>query len=190
MSHKPQVTILNGVGSVGKTSTAQALQDITDRCFLHVSMDVFLGMVPKRMFGHPDGMIFETVMDQGKPSVIIHTGKIMARATHGMRHAVAAMTSVGNSIILDDVMMSREEADEYRALLQHVDLRFVGLHAPLKVLEERESMRGDREIGLARWQFDRVHRGQTYDLELDTTFYTPKQIAQRIAAAFDIRLSD
>ncbi len=41
MSQKPQVIILNGVGSVGKTSTAQALQEIADRNFLHVSMDVF-----------------------------------------------------------------------------------------------------------------------------------------------------
>ncbi|ANQ43144.1 chloramphenicol phosphotransferase [Gluconobacter oxydans] len=190
MSHKPRVIILNGVGSVGKTSTAQALQEIVDCNFLHVSMDVFLGMLPKRMFGHPDGMILEAIVDRDAPSVIIHTGKVMARTTRGMRHAVAAMASVGNSIILDDVMMSGSEADEYRALLRHVDLRFVGLHAPLEILEERERMRGDREIGLARWQFDRVHRGQTYDLELDTTFYTPKQIAQRIAAAFDIRLSD
>ncbi|MBS1035938.1 chloramphenicol phosphotransferase CPT family protein [Gluconobacter cerinus] len=190
MSHKPQVIILNGVGSVGKTSTAQALQDIIARSFLHVSMDVFLGMLPKRMFGHPDGMIFETVMDQGAPSAIIHTGKVMARATRGMRHAVAAMTSVGNSVIVDDVMMSSAEGDEYRSLLRHVDLRFVGLHASLEVLEERERMRGDRKIGLARWQFDRVHRGQLYDLELDTTSCAPKQIAQRIAAAFDIRLGD
>ncbi|WP_165760080.1 phosphotransferase-like protein [Acetobacter cibinongensis] len=100
MSDKPQVIILNGVGSVGKTSMAQALQDIIDRSFLHVSMDVFLGMLPKRMFGHPAGMIFETAMDQGAPSAIIHTGEVMARATRGMRHAVAAMTSVGNSVIV------------------------------------------------------------------------------------------
>lgn len=30
------------------------LQEIADHNFLHVSMDVFLGMMPKRMFGHPN----------------------------------------------------------------------------------------------------------------------------------------
>ncbi|WP_231868563.1 chloramphenicol phosphotransferase CPT family protein [Gluconobacter japonicus] len=190
MIQKPQVIILNGVGSVGKTSTAQALQEITDRNFLHVSMDMFLEMMPKRMFGHPDGLMFETVVDQNMPPVTIHSGVVMARVTQGMRHAVAAMASVGNSIILDDVMMSHAEADEYRTLLSHVDLHIVGLHAPLHVLEKRERMRPDRENGLARWQFDRVHQGQLYALEVDTTSFTPRQIAQQIAAAFDILVSD
>lgn len=31
-----------------------ALQEIADRNFLHVSMDVFLGMMPKRMFSNPN----------------------------------------------------------------------------------------------------------------------------------------
>lgn len=56
MPQKLQVIILSGVGSVGKTSTAQALQGIADGNFLHVSTGVFLGMMPKRMFGNPDGL--------------------------------------------------------------------------------------------------------------------------------------
>ena len=54
MSQTPQGIILNGLGSVGKMSTAQALQEIADRNFLHVAMDVFLEIMPKRMFGHPN----------------------------------------------------------------------------------------------------------------------------------------
>ncbi len=186
MEDRPHVIILNGVGSVGKTSTARALQEITAKPFLHVSMDVFAEMLPERMFGHPDGMIFETVQEQGMPSVVIKVGPIMSRTMRGMRHAIAALAAQGNDLVVDDVMMAKAEADEYRTLLKHTELRFVGLFAPLAVLEVRERARGDRQLGLSRWQLDRVHRGQTYDLEIETSDSTPMQNAQRICAAFGL----
>lgn len=58
---RPHVIILNGVGSMGKSSTARALQTITAEPFMHVTMDAFLDMLPANMFGHPDGLIFETI---------------------------------------------------------------------------------------------------------------------------------
>jgi chloramphenicol 3-O phosphotransferase len=74
-----------------------------------------------------------------------------------MRHAVAAMAAQGNNLIVDEVMIGGKEK-EYRALLSRFDTRFVGLFAPLDVLEAREHARGDRETGLARWQYERVHQ--------------------------------
>ncbi len=188
MPERPYVIILNGVGSVGKTSTARALQDVAVKPFLHVSVDTFAAMLPERMFGHPDGMIFETIQEDGKPSIVIQTGPVMARTMRGMRHAIAALAAQGNDLVVDDVMMEASEADEYRALLTQATLRFVGLFAPLDVLEARERARGDRELGLARWQFDRVHRGQAYDLEIETTDTTPVENARRICAAFGLLL--
>ena len=186
MADRPHVIILNGVGSVGKTSTARALQEITAKPFLHVSMDVFADMLPARMFGHPDGMIFETVQEQGLPSVVITTGPVMARTMRGMRHSIAALAAQDNDLVVDDVMLEAAEAAEYRVLLTHAALHFVGLFAPLDVLEARERARGDRQPGLARWQFDRVHRGQAYDLEIDTSDSTPEENAHRIRAAFGL----
>ncbi len=54
---QPQVIILNGIGSVGKSSTAKALQAITSKPFLHVAMDAFLDMLPEKMLAHPDGLM-------------------------------------------------------------------------------------------------------------------------------------
>ena len=149
-------------------------------------MDIFASMLPERLFGHPDGMIFETVQDQGSPFVVIKTGPVMERTMRGMRHAIAALASQGSNIVVDDVMMRGAEADEYRALLTGTNLRFVGLFAPLDVLEKRELARGDRQLGLARWQFDRVHRGQKYDLEIETSDATPTQNAERICQTFGL----
>ena len=183
---RPHVIVLNGVSSVGKSSTARALQVITAEPFLHVAMDTFLDMLPASMLGHPDGLIFETIRDQGRPSVAIRTSPVLDRAMRGMRHAVAAMAAQGNNLVVDDVMIGDGQDREYRALLSGFHVRLVGLFAPLAVLEARERHRGDREIGLARWQYERVHRGRFYDLEIDTVAVTPLEGAQRICDAFGL----
>lgn len=183
---RPHVIVLNGVGSVGKSSTARALQAITAEPFLHVAMDAFLDMLPASLLGHPDGLVFETIQDQGRPSVAVRTGPVLDRAMRGMRHAVASMATQGNNLIVDNVMIRDGQDREYRALLSGFNVRLVGLFAPLDVLEARERQRGDREIGLARWQYERVHRGKFYDLEIDTAATTPLENAQRIRDAFGL----
>ncbi len=182
----PRIIIINGVGSVGKTSTALALQQLLSTPFLYVAMDGFIAMLPPRMFGHPDGMVFNSSHHGDKRVVAVTTGTIMAQALRGMRHAIRAMAAQGNNLIVDDVMVGQGEAAEYRLLLAEFDVRFVGLHAPLDVLEERERRRGDREIGLARGQIDRVHVGIRYDLKIDTAHTTPEINAQAIRAAFNL----
>ena len=183
------VIVLNGVGSVGKTSTAKAIQAIAAKPFLHVSMDVFIEMLPEGMLGHPDGMVFQPGEADGRPCIAVRTGAVMARALRGMRHAVAALAGQGNDLVVDDVMFESAEAAEYRALLAHANLRFVGLFAPLDVLEERERARGDRVIGLARGQFDRVHRGIAYDLEIDACEATPTESAALICRTFGLEVA-
>jgi chloramphenicol 3-O phosphotransferase len=183
---QPHVIILNGVGSVGKSSTARALQAVTAEPFLPVAMDAFIDMLPASMSGHPDGLVFETILDQGKPCIIIRTGPVVERAMRGMRCAIAAMAAEGNNLIVDEVMIGEHKAATYRALLSRFDVRFVGLFAPLEVVEARELARENRLIGLARWQHDRVHRNIIYDLEIDTTTTTPMENAERIRDAFGL----
>ena len=186
MSQPVQIVILNGCGSAGKSSTARALQEICARPFLHVAMDAFLDMLPEAMFGHADGLIFETLEEDGQPSVAIRTGPVMDAAMRGMRQAIAAMAGQGNHLIVDDVILDPADEAEYRAVLSRFEVRFVGLFAPLETLEARERARGDRQIGLARWQYHRVHQGRTYDLEIDTSATTPAQNAVLIRDAFGL----
>ena len=177
--------MLNGVGSAGKSSIARALQTITAAPFLHVQMDAFLNMLPEALQDHADGFSFETVQEDGKPSVVIRSGPIGVRAMRGMRHAIAAMAGQGNNLIVDDVIFNDEIA-EYRALLSDFDLRLVGVMAPLEVLEAREAARADRLPGLARWQYGRVHKGIDYDLEVDSSQLTPLECARRIQQQFQL----
>ena len=184
MSQLVQVILLNGVSSVGKSSTAKALQRIADKPFLIVALDSFLDMLPERTLGDPDGIRFEVVVAADPREVAIHTGPTVERALSGMRHAVAALAAQGNNLIVDEVLFQGPEEAEYRALLAAHHFRMVGLLAPLEVIEDRERRRGDRDIGQARWQYDRVHAGRTYDLEIDTSLVTAEQAAQAIKDAF------
>ncbi|WP_292186571.1 hypothetical protein [Mesorhizobium sp.] len=52
--------------------------------------------------------------------------------------------------------------------------------------EAREVLRTDRLPGLARWQYERVHKGIDYDLEIDTSVLTPLECARRIQQRFQL----
>lgn len=180
-----RILILNGVGSVGKTSIARALQEMASTPFLNVSMDVFCEMLPPAYFDHPDGFRFISGESDGQPSVSIETGPVGARLLDGMRHAIAALAASGNDLIVDDVMLEDEPA-EYRRLLAPYQVYWVGVMAPLEIIEARERARGDRLIGLARWQFDRVHKGRRYDLEIDTSHVSAAEAAAVIKERFGL----
>ncbi|VAV95663.1 Putative O-phosphotransferase [hydrothermal vent metagenome] len=181
-----RVIILNGTSSVGKSSTIKALQSIASKPFLHIQFDAFLAMLPTSMFGHPDGIIFEIVEAEGKPSMTIEMGSVMLNLLRGMRGAVATMATEGNNQIVDDVMLGVGDQIYYRQVLGDTEVHFVGLFAPLEILEQREQDRGDRLIGLARWQYDRVHQGVEYDLEIDTSEALPEECAQKIATVLNL----
>ena len=161
------------------------MQEITAAPFLHVQMDMFVQMLPEALQDHPDGSLYETAHDGGKPSVVIRTGPAGARALRGMRHAIAAMAGQGNNLIVDDVLCNGE-MPEYLRLLSPFEFHVVGVFAPLDVLEARERLRGDRLIGLARWQFHRVHKDISYDLEIDTRVATPMACARQIQEKFGL----
>ncbi|HEY3797762.1 MAG TPA: AAA family ATPase [Caulobacteraceae bacterium] len=178
------VVLLNGPSSVGKTSLAKALQAAVGGPLLHVQMDVFLEMLPAGVFGHSDYFRFETTTEDGHPVTAIHSGPHMARVLSGMRRAVAAMAADGLDLVVDDVFWGDELAD-YRALLAPFDFHAVAVTAPLEVLEARERERGDRVLGLARWQRARM-AAEGYDLAIDNAALAADAAAALIKARFGL----
>lgn len=186
------IILLNGVGSSGKSALAKALQSITKQPFLHVAMDDFLEMMPAKFLDHPDGLRFEPQVEQGGITTTVQTGKVAGCVLSGMRRAVAAMAGAGNNQIVDEVIfgdpINKPSAPlaDYRKLLEPYDLYLVGVFAKLEVLERRERNRGDRKIGLSRWQYKRVHDGITYDFSVQTDGLSPMECAEQIKSNFDL----
>jgi chloramphenicol 3-O phosphotransferase len=182
---RSKIIILNGTSSAGKSTLARNLQTVATQPFLHVQMDTFLEMMPPRYADHPDGLMILPMEGVDPPEAMIKIGPFAAHVLHSMRRAIAALANEGLNLIIDDVLLENEQEDYQRLLADH-DVTFVKVHASLEVAELREVARGDRDIGQARWQFDRVHQHVSYDLELDTTDSAPDTCARVIATALNL----
>ena len=176
-----KVLVLNGVGSVGKSSLARALQARARRPLLHVAMDGFLEMLPEALQDHPDGVSYERT-DRG---VEVRVGPVGARLLDGMLGSVVALAEAGNDLVFDTVM-DRETAALCREKFAGIKTVFVGLTAPLAVIEAREAARGDREIGLARVQVAFVQVGIDDDVVLDMAELTPDAAARVLCERFGL----
>lgn len=137
-----RVIILNGVGSVGKSTLARAIQRAAAIPFLHVQMDSFLEMLPQAL--QDSAETFRYLPVDGL--VRVETGPLGQRLMRGLHHAVTALADEGNDLIFDTVMQ-KTVAEDCRCRLASHRVLFVGLFAPLGVIEAREKGRGDRMIG-------------------------------------------
>jgi chloramphenicol 3-O phosphotransferase len=185
MNTKSKIIFLNGVGSVGKTSIAKALQTILEEAYLHVSIDQFIDMLPEKYIGNPNGIFFEPLQNANHPTVKVNTGEVGNKLMKGMRLSIASLATQGNNLIIDEVILG-DEMDEYTKLLSNFKVFYVGIFAPLSVIEDRERNRKDRTIGLARWQYDIVHKNITYDLQIDTTELSATDAAKLIKSHFNL----
>jgi len=154
------IIFLNGASSSGKSTIAKLLQERLVAPFLHMPLDSFIDMLP-----HVDD---ESVL----------------RLAPGFHRAIAAMAEVGNNVIVDHVLVADGHWLRECVRLLTGPVVFVGLHCTLPELERRERDRDAKRQGFARAQFDIVHVGKTYDIELDTLVHTSSECADEIVAFF------
>ena len=178
-----KVVILNGTSSAGKTSLARAIQRSAEGPVLRVSMDDFLEMMPPRFANDGEAFSFKLVQDADPAEVEIGTGAYGAALMNGMRTCVAALADQGLDLVVDDVMLGAGDQDHYYEVLAAHAVSFIGVRCSLETAERRERERGDRDIGMARWQYPRVHEGRTYDLEVWTDKVGPDEGARMIMEA-------
>ena len=87
---------------------------------------------------------------------------------------------VPDQVFIIDVGWSRAKTCEPRRALPVVG------EQPMDISANHLAIGGDRTLGLARWQYDKVHAGMVYDLELDTSTATPDELAERIKLTFGL----
>jgi len=166
------ILLLNGTSSSGKSTLAQELQEILEEPFVHISRDNWLLLFPRKYHVYdpdpesPRHKLQQRMLPYWAPELL-----------SGMRHCVAALATVGDNVVVDDLLLESDALDEYLTILQGFPVVFVGLHCSLDELERREQARGDRDIGLAREQFEIVHASCQYDIEIDTSEHTPQEAA-------------
>jgi chloramphenicol 3-O phosphotransferase len=162
------VIFLNGTSSSGKTTIAKALQEKLTEPYMYVSIDNFFHMYPER-FLRPTSREEAIVLEHLVPAVL-----------SGLHRSVASLARAGNNVLVDHVLQEDGLLKECVENWVGLDVLFVGIKCPLEVAEQREKERGDRNIGTVRYQFERVHIHDLYDIEIDTSLLNVDECVTRI----------
>lgn len=179
-----RVVIVNGPSSVGKSTIARGLQAALDHGWLKVGIDDFLGFVPESLVNlgpsADAGFRWFPAKTTGEEATRIVVGDYGHRVVRGVHRAMAALARSGLDVIVDDVLLEAGWLDDYLEAMAGIDVVFVGVTAPLAVIEEREIARGDRFPRQARGHYDHVHHDNIYDVLVDTSILTPEATVERI----------
>ena len=166
------IILLNGTSSSGKTTLVRAWQQAMATPYLDAGLDRFLWMLPGRYLKQP---LWDDVL-----GLATEAGETGHRLVHGMHRAIAALLRAGNYVVADHVLVEPEWVTDCANVLADLPAWLIGVRCPLPVLVERERSRGDRTLGQAAAQHERVHAHGVYDFEVDTSLMSPEECADAI----------
>ncbi|MCJ8323850.1 MAG: AAA family ATPase [Rhizobiales bacterium] len=180
------IIFLNGASSAGKTSIVKQLQATLGNNYLHIGIDKFLGMMPEKSndwVGETptDGFYWQKIaLANGAPAFKIAVGEYGKKINNAYRKTVANLAQMGLKLIVDDVTNGNEELQLWKKLLKPYKIVYIGVFCDVETLKAREIQRGNRKLGTAIEQYQRVHNGIEYDLTVDTGKFSVEQCAQMI----------
>lgn len=181
-----QIIYLNGPSSSGKTTLAKALQHSFETLFLLVGIDKIIGWMPEKVndwTGDTASLGYswkKSTDESGNPIQELQIGPYAEKIEETFQQVVLLLAKMGHHLIIDDVSFGKKQADEWKTLLKNFKVLWVGVNAPLSILEQREKERGNRIIGSARGQFYKVHADTAYDLVIDTHNATLAENVEKI----------
>ena len=197
----PDVFLVNGPSSAGKTTLCRALQAAIAEAYLVTAFDDFIVMSDHRYYRGSDtarqserdaftalGVEMETTSLPGAPiSVTARFGPVYRRLLDSMAPAVRALVDGGNRVIFDHVLHDEAMHQSCRAAFAGLDVFAVGVTGPVEILEARERDRGDRVLGRARGLAEVVHTFLRYDVMVDTGTQSPEACVAAILATVKAR---
>ncbi len=184
-----QVIYLNGTSSVGKTTLAKALQNELETPYLLVAIDKVIEMMPEKVNNWNGGSAElgfswkKSTDSQGNPLQILQEGPFAKQMKPAMREITVVLAKNDFHLIIDDIANEKDSSVQWKNALKEHDVLWVGLTAPIEIIEKREKERGDRQVGQARAIYNEVHKGYSYDLFLDTSQDSMEEMVKKIKAA-------
>jgi chloramphenicol 3-O phosphotransferase len=200
-SSSPDVILVNGPSSAGKTTLCRGLQQAIPRPYLCIGFDDFVFLAAERYYrgadtaeqSHHDsyttaGVHMVVTSAAGAPrTVTADFGPVFRSLIDGMAPAVRALVDSGNSVIFDHVLHDRDMYDSTVSSFEGLDVLRVGVVCPVEILEAREASRGDRVLGRARGLADVVHQFCEYDVVVDTGKDNPQSCVDHVLEALVTR---
>jgi chloramphenicol 3-O phosphotransferase len=196
----PDVVMINGPSSAGKTTLCRGLQEAIAHPYLCIGFDDFVFLAPGRYYrgadtaeqSHQDSFtsagvrMVETSDPGAPPSVTAVFGPVFRCLVDGMAPAVRALVDAGNAVIFDHVLHDRRMYQSLLTSFHGLDVFTVGVVCPVDILEAREASRGDRVLGRARGLVDVVHQFCEYDVVVDTGKDNPQSCIGQVMEALTL----
>jgi chloramphenicol 3-O phosphotransferase len=178
----PDIILVNGPSSAGKTTLCRALQASISHPYLCICLDDFIFFSAPRYYRGADseaqtetdefilqGAKLLTTSAPGEPkSVTAVFGPVFRHIVDAMAPVVRTMVDMSNPVIFDHVLHDRGMFESCQKSFGDLEVFAVGVVCPIDILEARERARGDRAIGRARGLVDVVHSFCSYDVVVDT----------------------
>lgn len=169
------IVLLNGTSSAGKTSISMELTNQKEILFHHLSIDDFYHNYNDFINNKfPDLKPVRKLDDEVIGQIIFDPIISMYYAT------IKLFSEMGLNVIVDTVIENDKWFNDYLDALFDYPTLFVGVICSIEELARREQIRGDRRIGLAASQFDKVYSFNEYDLEVNTEELSPTECAEKI----------
>ena len=197
----PDIFLLNGPSSAGKSTLCRALQSATDKPYLVAGFDDFIFMSAPRYYRGADtprqgerdaytalgAELIETSRPGEPVSVTAKFGPVFRKLIDSMAPAVRALVDGGNPVIFDHVLHDEAMHRSCLTAFAGLDVLKVGVTCPVEILEARERARGDRVLGRARGLAEIVHTFMPYDVTVDTGALSPQDCVAAVLAAVEAR---
>lgn len=170
-----KIFLLNGCSSAGKTTLVKEIQCLSNDFWLTFGIDNILDAMPDKYVGASEkaneGFKFVPSTDKGGFSITeVKVGSIGKKVAALAPKIVEQLADSGFNVIVDEVIWERKDLEGYVLNLKNHQVYFINVYCELPVMEEREKKRGDRQLGMARWQFAKMKNlVWNYDLEIDTS---------------------
>jgi len=178
-----QIVILNGTPRSGKSSIATMIQNTFDGVWINIGVDQFMQMTPKR-YRPGIGLRPGGERPDLEPLIVI-----LYRALYG---AISVHSRLGLNVVVDvghhDIYsVPLGILPDCARQLKDSPVLFVGVRCPIDVIMDRRRATwgvGDSDDGsipkpVSLWQ-KAVHSPGIYDLEIDTSVFSPQACADLI----------
>jgi chloramphenicol 3-O phosphotransferase len=182
-----KIIFLNGCSSAGKTSLVKAIQHLNEEPWLTFGIDTFFkALSPKYLPGGKkaeEGIQFVPGVDQeGFPIMEVKGGSYAKKISASAPKMIKQLADDGHNLIIDEVIWEKKDLENYASTLKSYQVCYVKVNCELPLMEEREILRSDRSLGLARTQFAKMKDlvWDSYDMEVDTSYTSSFTNAKKI----------
>ena len=197
---KGTIIFLHGISSVGKTSVAHTLQDILPEYYNYADLDTLTAMMPKKLVNFDpnvqpskqaadQGIVIEPITYDGQQVMMVKTGPYAQKGGMLLSELYKLYALHGFNLIIEfsfsgiDQQLQEKYLKSYLKELHQFRVYFINLTVSPDIAAQREIKRGGFKglsAGQRLFMLKKFTNPATFDLEIDTSHFTPLEIAQEI----------